>query len=222
MIKILIVDDQRLFAESLRTVLEGTQPDFKVSAIAENGNEALAAVSDHHPDIILMDVRMPVMDGVAATRLIHSRWPDLPILMLTTFEDDEYVREALTCGAKGYLLKNIPSHELVASIRAVLSGAMLLDPRVIGALVGKGRPGSKEQLQTPGNTTEQPDWFDALSRKERQILGLMVEGFHNDEIAEKLCMASQTVRNYISRIYDKTGTKDRIQAIRLARASGLF
>lgn len=222
MIHILIVDDQRLFAESLHTVLEGSQADFKVCAIAENGQEAVSAVAQHHPDIVLMDVRMPTLDGVAATRIIHSRWPGIPILMLTTFEDDEYVREALSYGAKGYLLKNIPSQELVASIRAVLSGAMLLDPRVLGALVGKGRGGKPDSSPGEAQGLDHPDWLDALSRKERQILGLMVEGFHNDEIAEKLCMASQTVRNYISRIYDKTGTKDRVQAIRMARSSGLF
>jgi len=168
-----------------------------------------------------MDVRMPEMDGVAATRIIHGRSPEIPILMLTTFEDDDYVREALSCGAKGYLLKNIPTGQLVASIRAVLSGAMLLDPRVLGALVGKGKQGvSAEQGDAPA--IAKPQWFDRLSRKEKQILGLMVEGFHNDEIAVKLFMAPQTVRNYISRIYDKTGAEDRVQAIRIARTSGLF
>ncbi|MBU0929371.1 MAG: response regulator transcription factor [Spirochaetes bacterium] len=217
MIKILIVDDQKLFAESLRTVLEGTQDDFSVCAIAEDGAQAIVAVAEHLPSIVLMDVRMPVMDGVAASRIIHSRYPEIPILMLTTFEDDEYVREALGYGVKGYLLKNIPSQELVASIRAVLSGALLLDPRLIGALVGRGRDEA-----SPKPPASHPEWFDVLSRRERQILGLMIEGYQNDEIAQRLCVAQQTVRNYISRIYDKTVTEDRVQVIRLARASGLF
>ncbi len=221
MTNILIVDDQRLFAESLKTVLEGTQADFTVCAIAENGAEAIAAVSEHKPSIILMDVRMPEMDGVAATRIIHGRSPEIPIIMLTTFEDDEYVREALSHGAKGYLLKNIPSSQLIASIRAVLSGAMLLDPRVLGALVAKGKAGAGQE-PGEGQPSAKPQWFDLLSRKEKQILGLMVEGFHNDEIADKLFIAAQTVRNYISRIYDKTGAEDRVQAIRIARSSGEF
>ncbi len=217
MIKILIVDDQKLFAESLKTVLEGTQDDFSVCAIAEDGSRAIAAVAEHRPSIVLMDVSMPVMDGVEASRILFGRYPEIPILMLTTFEDDGYVREALAYGVKGYLLKNIPSQELVASIRAVLSGALLLDPRLIGALVGKGRDALERKPRAAS-----PEWFDALSRRERQILGLMIEGFQNDEIAQRLCVAPQTVRNYISRIYDKTVTEDRVQVIRLARASGLF
>lgn len=217
MIKILIVDDQKLFAESLKTVLEGTQDDFSVCAIAEDGSRAIAAVAEHRPSIVLMDVSMPVMDGVEASRILFGRYPEIPILMLTTFEDDDYVREALAYGVKGYLLKNIPSQELVASIRAVLSGALLLDPRLIGALVGKGRDALDRKPRAAN-----PEWFDVLSRRERQILGLMIEGFQNDEIAQRLCVAPQTVRNYISRIYDKTVTEDRVQVIRLARASGLF
>ncbi len=217
MIKILIVDDQKLFAESLKTVLEGTQDDFSVCAIAEDGSRAIAAVAEHRPSIVLMDVSMPVMDGVEASRILFGRYPEIPILMLTTFEDDDYVREALAYGVKGYLLKNIPSQELVASIRAVLSGALLLDPRLIGALVGKGRDALERKPRAAS-----PEWFDVLSRRERQILGLMIEGFQNDEIAQRLCVAPQTVRNYISRIYDKTVTEDRVQVIRLARASGLF
>jgi len=216
-IKILIVDDQKLFAESLKTVLEGTQDDFSVCAIAEDGSRAIAAVAEHRPSIVLMDVSMPVMDGVEASRILFGRYPEIPILMLTTFEDDDYVREALAYGVKGYLLKNIPSQELVASIRAVLSGALLLDPRLIGALVGKGRDALERKPRAAN-----PEWFDVLSRRERQILGLMIEGFQNDEIAQRLCVAPQTVRNYISRIYDKTVTEDRVQVIRLARASGLF
>lgn len=217
MITILIADDQKLFAESLKTVLEGTQDDFSVCAIAEDGSRAIAAVAEHRPSIVLMDVSMPVMDGVEASRILFQRYPEIPILMLTTFEDDDYVREALAYGVKGYLLKNIPSQELVASIRAVLSGALLLDPRLIGALVGKGRDALERKPRAAN-----PEWFDVLSRREKQILGLMIEGFQNDEIAQRLCVAPQTVRNYISRIYDKTVTEDRVQVIRLARASGLF
>jgi len=224
--RILIADDQKLFAESLRTVLEETQEDFSVCALAENGEEALAAMAEHGPDLVLMDVRMPIMDGVTAVRLARERFPDIPVLMLTTFEDEAYVREALGHGAKGYLLKNIPYAELVASIRAVLSGALLIDPRLIGALVGRpdaagieGRSGTERR---PLDGADYPEWYDALSRRERDILALMVAGSANDEIAERLCVAPQTVRNYVSRLYEKTGSGDRVRLIRLARASGLF
>jgi len=213
MTRILIVDDQVLFAESLKAVLETAGEDFKVCGLAENGREAVDAVDELRPDLVLMDVRMPVMDGVAATRILKAKNPSLRILMLTTFEDDEYVREALRYGVGGYLLKSIPTAELLASLKAALSGAMPLDPRVIKALVS--------QAAAP-ETEPTPAWFDDLTRKERQVLGLMVGGFHNDEIAERVCMAPQTVRNYISRIYDKLGAADRVAAVKMARATGLF
>jgi len=215
MIRILIVDDQILFAESLKTVLEAGGENYKVCGLAENGREAVDAVDELKPDLVLMDVRMPVMDGVAATRIIKAKLPSLKILMLTTFEDDEYVREALRYGVSGYLLKSIPTVELLASLRAALTGALQLDPRVLPALVGQSE-GAAAAADAP------PPWFDDLTRKEKQVLGLMVGGFHNDEIAERVCMAPQTVRNYISRIYDKLGITDRVAAVRLARTSGLF
>lgn len=213
MTRILIVDDQVLFAESLRAVLEASGAQYKVCGLAENGREAVDAVDELKPDLVLMDVRMPVLDGVAATRILKTKHPALKILMLTTFEDDEYVREALRYGVSGYLLKSIPTAELLASLGAALTGALQLDPRVVPALVGQASPVA---VDAP------PPWFDELTRKERQVLGLMVGGFHNDEIAERVCMAPQTVRNYISRIYDKLGTTDRVAAVRLARNSGLF
>ncbi len=213
MTRILIVDDQVLFAESLKAVLEAAGEDYKVCGLAENGREAVDAVDELKPDLVLMDVRMPVLDGVAATRMLKAKHPSLRILMLTTFEDDEYVREALRYGVSGYLLKSIPTAELLASLRAVLSGAMPLDPRIVKALVGQG---VSAEAEAP------PTWFDDLTRKERQVLGLMVGGFHNDEIAERVCMAPQTVRNYISRIYDKLGAADRVAAVKMARATGLF
>ncbi len=214
MTRVLIVDDQILFAESLKTVLEATGQEYKVCGLAENGREAVDAVEELKPDLVLMDVRMPVMDGVAATRIIKAKAPHQKILMLTTFEDDEYVREALRYGVSGYLLKSIPTAELLASLRAAMTGALQLDPRVISALVGQG--------ESAASADAPPRWFDELTRKEKQVLGLMVGGFHNDEIAERVCMAPQTVRNYISRIYDKLGTTDRVAAVRLARMSGLF
>jgi len=213
MTRILIVDDQVLFAESLRAVLESSSDGYKVCGLAENGREAIDAVEHLRPDLVLMDVRMPVLDGVAATRILKAKDPSLRILMLTTFEDDEYVREALRYGVSGYLLKSIPTVELLASLRAALTGALQLDPRVVQALVG--------QAASPAADAP-PPWYDELTRKERQVLGLMVGGFHNDEIAERVCMAPQTVRNYISRIYDKLGTADRVAAVRMARATGLF
>jgi DNA-binding NarL/FixJ family response regulator len=225
-IRILIVDDQRLFAESLRTVLESMDSDFTVVGLAENGEAALAVVDELTPSIVLMDVRMPKLDGVEATKQLHFRRPELPILMLTTFEDEEYVRHALQYGASGYMLKSISPAELVSCIHAVLNGAVSIDPRVLASLI-------KPQSTPPGDAGQgsgsAPDgvkadegWTDSLNRKEKQILGLMVQGFNNKEIAVRLFMAEQTVRNYVSRLYEKIGVADRGKAIRRARETGLF
>jgi len=214
MTRILIADDQNLFAESLKAILESSSDDYAVCGLAENGREAVDAAEELKPHLVLMDVRMPVMDGVSATRILKTKHPELKILMLTTFEDDEYVREALRFGASGYLLKSISTKELLASIQAALTGALQLDHRVVQALV--------RQTDEAVGASAPPAWFDELTRKERQVLSLLVGGFHNEEIAERVCMASQTVRNYISRIYDKLGTADRVSTVRLARASGLF
>ncbi|WP_052078915.1 response regulator transcription factor [Spirochaeta lutea] len=277
--RIVLVDDQRLFLESLRVVIENNEPELQVVALGEDGHQAVELADEQRPDIMLMDVRMPGMNGVEAVRIIKQRHPAIRIIMLTTFEDDEYVRHALSYGASGYLLKNIPTSELIASIRAALSGAVSIDPRVVPSLLtsrgsadipgtaigpesspGIGEPGgvstdsgssgkagytgSGEEgpvppgrrvspgprdgsrmmgagHSTPGSGNDLP-WVDELTRKERQILGLMVRGFTNPEIADQVCIAEQTVRNYVSRIYSKLEVTNRVQAVRRARESRLF
>ncbi len=219
-IKILIVDDQQLFAASLKTVLETMDSDFTVVGLADSGEAALAMVDELQPHIVLMDVRMPKMDGVEATRLLRFRRPDLAILMLTTFEDEEYVRAALQYGASGYMLKNISPAELVSCIHAVLNGAVSIDPRVLASLI-QPRANPAPPLAA-GLTANKQSWPDLLNRKEKQILGLMVQGFNNKEIASRLFIAEQTVRNYVSRLYEKLQVTDRVKAIRTARESGLF
>ncbi len=208
--KIALVDDQRLFVDSLRAILENVDEGFHVVWTASNGVEALELADRTVPDLILMDVRMPEMDGVEATRRVHMRHPDVRIIMLTTFEDDEYVQSAISDGAAGYLLKSISAGELVLAIRAVAGGVVTIDPHVVQGMV------SGAAKRKP------PGWFDALSRKERQILGLIVQGYHNREIADQVHVAEQTARNYISQMYDKMGVSDRVTAVRLARDSGLF
>jgi len=226
-IRILIVDDQQLFAASLKTVLETMDANFTVVGLAENGEAALAVVDQLQPHIVLMDVRMPVLDGVETTRLLRFRRPDLPILMLTTFEDEVYVRAALQYGASGYMLKSISPAELVSSIHAVLNGVVSIDHRVMASLItprqpsGRGEPLEATLVAGPDATGGQ-SWTEGLNRKEKQILGLMVQSFNNKEIASRLFIAEQTVRNYVSRIYEKMGVADRIKAIRRAKESGLF
>jgi DNA-binding NarL/FixJ family response regulator len=213
-IRVLLVDDQALFVESLKTVIEHLAEDIEVVGIARNGAEAVAAMATAEIDLVVMDVRMPVMDGVEATKRIRAARPEARIMMLTTFEDDEYVKQALEHGAVGYILKDIPPDELVASIRVVAGGAFLIAPSVAKSLIRRA------YLKPEFAPVPEPEWLQLLSRREREILGHLVEGRANKEIAAELCIAEQTVRNHISVIYDKMGVDDRAQAVRLAREGG--
>lgn len=210
--KILLVDDQILFGESLKTVLETRGENLEVVNIAHNGREAVKMAELFKPDLILMDIRMPEMDGVEATRIIREKFPDIIILMLTTFDDDEYIHEALKLGARGYLLKNTPPAQLIASISAAANGLVLISPSVATNLT-ENKPQSKKN-------ESQPEWLKKLSRRERQVLQLLAEGMDNKDIAARLFIAEQTVKNHVSLIYSKIGTHDRMEAIRLVSESG--
>ncbi len=214
---IALVDDQRLFLESLRAILENVDENLHVVGIAQDGTEAVAMAAQTAPDLILMDVRMPRLDGVEATRRIKAQFPRIKIVMLTTFEDDQYVHAAMRHGASGYLLKSISTEELLTAIRAVQAGVVTIDPHVVLQLMGE-----QDRQDTPYESRQPPEWLDRLTRKERRILSLMIEGYHNREIAGQVHVADQTVRNYISQIYDKIGVSDRVTAIRIARESGYF
>ncbi len=206
---ILIVDDQILFAESLKTVLETRSDDIHVMAIAENGKEAMRMAEMHGPDLILMDIRMPEMNGVEAVGKIKELYPEIKVIMLTTFDDDEYIYNALNNGADGYLLKNTPPEKLISSIEAVKNGLVLISPVIIKHL-------TKEGMQ-PGIKKDKPAWFDELSRREKQVLKLISSGLNNHEISEELFIAEQTVKNHVSLIYNKLGTHDRLKVIRMAK-----
>jgi len=206
-VKILIVDDQKLFADSLKKVLLLEDKDIQEVAIAWNGEEALAALSQGIPDVILMDIHMPAMDGIDATRRIHNAYPEVKILMLTTFGYDEYVKAALENGAVGYLLKDISSAELLASIRAALGGVRIVSPQVLEGITRAPRSTAAPAL---------PAWYRELTPREKDILVLVMKGFSNEEIAEKIFLSLQTVKNYLSTIYSKLGVDNRFQAMRLA------
>ncbi len=210
--RVLIADDQVLFAGSLRVVLEGHASEIAVVGVAYDGQEAIDLAAKEQPDVVLMDVRMPRLDGVSATREICRRFPRVKVLMLTTFDDDEYVREALANGAVGYILKNIRPEELVSVIMSVHSGALLPSPsaRERGASAAGVRVAEVNFLLSR---------FPDLSRREAQVLALVAENLDNYEIADKLGIGEQTVRNYVSRIYSKLGVADRPHAIQLVRTS---
>jgi len=205
-IRVLVADDQLLFAEGIKTILESRAQDIEVIGIAPNGNEALAMVDELSPDIILMDVRMPVLDGVEATKLIHARHPHIHIVMLTTFDDDEYVNLSLVHGAIGYLLKNRPPAELIASIRAVRNGVLQIDPAVSKALIRDVKVHDLDDSFFQN--------LNDLTSRERDVLRLLIQACDNKVISKRLNLAEQTVRNYTSGIYSKLGIVNRIEVMR--------
>jgi DNA-binding NarL/FixJ family response regulator len=217
---ILLVDDQLLFLESLKIVIENLASDMQVVGLAGNGREALEIVETLHPDLILMDVRMPVLDGVAATKRIKEKYPGIRIIMLTTFDDDEYVKDAIHYGAEGYMLKNIPPEMLISSIRAVNMGTLLISPQIKGHLIGNIYKNSHEASQDLNRKI--PLWYDLLSSREKEILGQICNGKTNKEIASTIHVGSQTIRNYISLIYSKLGVSNRAEAIRKANSLESF
>jgi len=219
-IRILLADDQVLFVESLRTVLETRAEDFEVVGVALDGRDAIRQVMEKHPDIVLMDVRMPETDGVQATRIIHESWPDIHVLVLTTFDDDEYVVEALNHGAVGYMLKDIAPADLIVSLRAVSTGSVIISPQVANKLLRMREGESKTEDGAENRPRPIPDgsFLRYLSRRELEILRLIGTGAGNAVIARKLSIAEQTVKNHVSDIYSKLHVHNRMQAMKLANS----
>jgi DNA-binding NarL/FixJ family response regulator len=221
-IKVLIVDDQELFAAGIEIMLKGPgRDDFAVLGTVTNGKDAVAMVGRLFPDVVLMDVRMPVMDGVEATRLIHELYPSVKVLILTTFDDDKYVLDALNNGALGYILKNISPDDLIASIKAVHNGNYFVSPSVGYKLVQRAEEGTRAlaaaESNYPGEVNYLLSCFDALTMREAEILHLLMLDRDNHEIAEQLLIAEQSVKNRISAIYSKLQVTDRIHAKRRVR-----
>ncbi len=204
-IGILLADDQRLFVESLRYVLEGSDPGLRVLGVASDGEEAVRLAEELTPDIVLMDVRMPGMDGVAAARILHERMPALKIIMLSTFPDEEQLKAAVRNGARGYLLKNMRPAELVSSIKAVQRGATLFSEGLVESLARERDEAAEDPLA-------------ALSPREADVASLALRSFSNRQIAQRLRLSEQTVRNYMSSIYFKLGVADRFEFMRKAGA----
>jgi DNA-binding NarL/FixJ family response regulator len=209
-IRVLLVDDQDLFREGLHTLLS-VQPEIDVVGEASNGEEALALAVRFQPDVVLMDVQMPVLDGVAATRQLRRKLPDCHVIMLTTFDDDEYVFEGLRAGAVGYLLKDTSSENLLNAIRAAARGESFLQPSVAAKVVSEFA-----RLSDPASASPTAD-EEPLTARERDILRLMVEGLSNREIADELVITEGTVKNHVTSILSKLGVQSRTQAALKAR-----
>ncbi|MEM7116482.1 MAG: response regulator transcription factor [Chloroflexota bacterium] len=214
-IRILLVDDQALFREGLRTLLS-IWDDLEIVGEAGNGQEALTAVSQLTPDVVLMDLRMPILDGVAATRQITQNYPDSKVIVLTTFDDDDYVFDGLRAGAVGYLLKDVSSDKLVEAIRAAAQGNSFLQPSVAAKVI------AEFSRLTPTTKPEPVILVEPLSSREREVLRVVATGASNKEIAQQLHLAEGTVKNHLTSILGKLGVRDRTQAALKARELGIL
>lgn len=213
-IRVLLVDDQPLFREGVHTLLS-LQPDLEVVGEAGNGEEALRLAARLRPDVVLMDLQMPVLDGVEATRRLRLTQPDCRVIALTTFDDDEYVFEGLRAGAIGYLLKDTPSVKLLEAIRAAARGESFLQPSIAAKVVAEF-----SRLADQAPTRPQP-LAEPLSERENDILRLVVTGASNKEIAAVLVITEGTVKNHLTNILAKLGVRDRTQAALKAKELGL-
>ena len=217
MIRVLLVDDQALFCEGLRTLLD-LQPDIEVVGEANNGREAIECVARAAPDVVLMDMLMPVLDGVAATRDIRAHHPNTQVIVLTTFDDDEYVFEALRAGAVGYLLKDVTSDRLAEAIRCAARGESFLQPSVAAKVVAEyTRLADAPHVRERANQA----LVEPLSDRELEILRLVATGASNKEIAATLVIAEGTVKNHVTNILGKLGVRDRTQAALKVKELGL-
>ncbi len=213
-IKLMLVDDQRLMRDGMRTILE-LEPDLKVVAEAENGLEALEQFKTARPDVVLMDIRMPEMDGVEATRRLVAEYESALVIILTTFDDDQYIFEGLRAGALGYLLKDVSGTELAEAIRTVHAGGALIEPSVARKMVA-------EFARLPSTGSVETDLIDPLTEREEEVLRMLAQGLTNREIAQRLHLAEGTVKNYVSTVLTKIGVRDRTQAALKASKLGLI
>jgi DNA-binding NarL/FixJ family response regulator len=210
MIKIGIVDDQDMVRDSLKILLSA-QEDFKVVGIGKDGYEALKLVENYHPDVLLLDIRMPIMDGVEATAMLKARSPGTSIIILTTFDDDEYVLNAIRNGASGYLLKSAAMDELAKAIRTVHSGGSLMTPEIATKAFRIFSEIAKDYKRIEKDSSNETVLPSNLNKTELEIICYIGKGLANKEIASVMKLSEGTVRNYISSILLKTGLRDRTQ-----------
>ena len=213
-LRVCIADDQELVRAGFAMIL-GSDPELEVVCQAANGREAVEVCRKTRPDVVLMDIRMPEMDGIEATRLLLERDDvDTRVLILTTFDLDEYVYDAIRAGASGFLLKDTPADELIRAVKVVADGEALLAPSVTRRLIQEFADGAATYTPAPG--------FDQLTERETEVLALVARGRSNQEIAAELYLGATTVKTHVSRILTKLGVRDRVQAVIAAYESGLI
>jgi DNA-binding NarL/FixJ family response regulator len=214
MLRVLIADDQALMRAGFRMIL-GAEPDLEVVGEATTGHEAVVEVARLRPDIVLMDVRMPEMDGIEATRRLLDGNGDTKVVMLTTFDMDEYVYEAFRAGASGFLVKDVPPEQLIAGIHSVASGDALLAPSVTQRLIQEFVRRPPDGIRTPSPQ------LSRLTAREVEVLRMMARGLSNGEIATELFVSETTVKTHVAHLLSKLGVRDRVQAVVFAYESGV-
>jgi DNA-binding NarL/FixJ family response regulator len=212
-IRVVVADDQEIVRAGFAALLE-TQDDFAVAGTASDGDEAVRICQAEKPHVVLMDVRMPGLDGIEATRQLAADGKGPRILMLTTFDLDEYVYDALSAGASGFLLKDVAAETLFDAVRVIAAGEALLDPAVTRRLIG-------EFARLRPRLPTRPELLEELTPRETEVLRLVAEGLSNDEIAERLVVSKETVKTHVSRVLGKLGLRDRTQAVVAAYETGL-
>lgn len=225
MIRVVLVDDQTLVRQGIRLLLE-IEPDIQVVGQAANGREALQCVETLHPDVVLMDVRMPEMDGVAATREICARYENVGVIILTTFEEDEIVFAGLQAGARGYLLKDISSEEMAVAVRKVAAGEALIQPsltrKVLAEFTRLASAAHPVPQANPKPEQASSSLTEPLTDRELDVLRALAAGFSNREIAERLVITEGTVKNHVSSLIAKLEVRDRVQAVLKGQELGLL
>jgi DNA-binding NarL/FixJ family response regulator len=212
-IRVVVADDQEIVRAGFAALLE-TQDDFAVAGTASDGDEAVRICQAEKPHVVLMDVRMPGLDGIEATRQLAADGKGPRILMLTTFDLDEYVYDALSAGASGFLLKDVAAETLFDAVRVIAAGEALLDPAVTRRLIG-------EFARLRPRLPARPELLEELTPRETEVLRLVAEGLSNDEIAERLVVSKETVKTHVSRVLGKLRLRDRSQAVIVAYESGI-
>ncbi|MED1781403.1 hybrid sensor histidine kinase/response regulator transcription factor [Brevibacillus fortis] len=220
-IRLFIVDDHSFIRESLRTILEG-QRDLRVVGMAEDGAQAVELCEELEPDLVLMDLEMPNMDGIAATKRIKEKWPGIRVLVLSTFQDTEKAKEIMRSGADGYLLKSIESRELAETIRLVHRGGTMIAQDLLHKMLDAQSANEQEELLDAPNISEKDENSYGLTKREREILQMLSQGMRYKTIASKLYLSDGTVRNYASALYDKLGVRNRDEALQKGKKEGLL
>jgi DNA-binding NarL/FixJ family response regulator len=219
-LRVLVADDQRVVREGLATIV-GSLPGVEVVALAANGAEATALAAEYEPDVVLMDLRMPGVDGIHATAAIRSQLPATQVVILTTYADDTSIVEALSAGATGYLTKDATRDDIRRALEAAAGGQGVLDPAVQARLLEAARAGVYHRSEEFGAKEPRPPLPDGLTEREAEVLRLIAQGRSNGEIAKELYVAEATVKTHVNRILAKTGARDRTQAAAYAHRRGL-